>query len=128
MNTIRVQLTLTFDEEATKSLAELLAPAIRQAMGLSVSEADQKKAARLQQSKNAMFGGEKPPEDQGSLIDTKEAARLLGFSNRKIWEMYMTGKMPPPIRIGRAVRWSLEALKKWIADGCPAVENRQSEE
>jgi predicted DNA-binding transcriptional regulator AlpA len=33
--------------------------------------------------------------------------------------MHTAGEMPPPIRIGRAVRWSLEVLKKWVEAGCP---------
>lgn len=121
MKTIQVQLAITLDETAARSLAELLAPAIKQALGLPASEFDQKREARLRASQNAIFGGEKPPEDQGLLIDSKEAVKLLKVSSRTLWEMQATGRMPPPVRIGRAVRWSLDTLKKWIEDGCPAV-------
>ena len=49
----------------------------------------------------------------------RQAARLLKVSQRTIYEMHVTGRMPPPIRVGRAVRWSAEALTKWVEVGCP---------
>ena len=30
-----------------------------------------------------------------------------------------TGRMPAPIRIGRAVRWGYDELRAWVAAGCP---------
>jgi excisionase family DNA binding protein len=120
MKTIQVQLAITLDETAAQSLAELLAPAIKQAIGLPASQFDQKREARLRASRHAHFGGQKPPEDQGLLIDIKEAAMLLKVSEKTLFTMHKTGQMPPPIRIGRAVRWSLEALRKWVEAGCPA--------
>jgi len=119
MKAIQVQVTITLDEAVAKSLAELLAPAIKQALASPTSEADEKKKARLLASQNAIFGGEKPPEDQGMLINTKQAAKLLKVAPRTLWQMYATGKMPRPIRLGRAVRWSLDVLRKWIEDRCP---------
>ena len=120
MKTIQIQLAITLDETAAKTLAELLSPAIKQAAGLPANEFDERKSARLRASQNAIFGGEGPPEDQGLLVDSREAARLLKVSPRTLWQMHTTGEMPPPIRIGRAVRWSLEVLKKWVEAGCPA--------
>jgi predicted DNA-binding transcriptional regulator AlpA len=35
--------------------------------------------------------------------------------------MYTDEAMPPPVRIGKAVRFSLDALKKWVEAGCPAM-------
>src|SRR5206468_9872475 len=90
-----------------------------QATGSSASEADERRNARLRASQNAIFGREKPPDDQGLLIDSKEAARLLKVPQRTLWRMHTTSEMPPPIRIGRAARWSLEVLKKWVETGCP---------
>lgn len=118
MKTIQVRLTVTIDESVATTLAELLTPAIRQAIGISVSETDGR-AARLKASQEALFGGEKPPDDQGLLIDSREAAKLLKVSPRTLWQRHSHGEMPPPIRIGRAVRWSLDVLKKWVEAGCP---------
>ncbi len=91
---------------------------MKQAMQTGTEE-DARRQARLRASQNALFGGEEPPGDQGLLIDSRQAAKLLNVSPRTLWRMHNDGEMPQPIRIGRAVRWSLEALKKWIADGCP---------
>lgn len=119
MKTIQLQLAITLDDTAAKALAELLAPAIKQAVGISAHESDPKRDARLRASQHANFGGKKPPEDQGLLIDSREAAKLLKVSPRTLWQMQSTGRMPKPLRIGRAVRWSLDVLKKWIEAGCP---------
>lgn len=127
MKAVQVQLTLTLDETAAQALAELLAPVIRQAVVPIADVAEEKRIARLRASQNALFAGEKPPEDQGRLIDSKEVAKLLKFSPRKLWGMHATGRMPAPIRIGRAVRWSADVLTKWIEAGCPAVSPRTEE-
>jgi excisionase family DNA binding protein len=117
MQTIQVHVAINLDENAARTLADLLAPAIKQAVGLTASELDAKREARLRASQNALFGGEKPPEDKGLLIDTRQAAKLLRVSERTLLNMGKRGELPPPIRIGRAVRWSLAALQKWVDAG-----------
>jgi excisionase family DNA binding protein len=117
MQTIQLQMAINLDENAARTLAELLAPAIKQAVGLAGGELDAKREARLRASQNALFGGEKPPEDKGLLIDTRQAAKLLRVSERTLLNMGKRGELPPPIRIGRAVRWSLAALQKWVDAG-----------
>jgi predicted DNA-binding transcriptional regulator AlpA len=128
MKTIQVQLTITLDDTAAKTLAELLAPAIKQAAGLSVDESDERREARLRASRNAIFGSKTPPDDQGLVIDSKKAAKLLKVSQRTLWRMHTSGEMPPPIRIGRAARWSLEVLQKWVKAGCAVDRTWQSRE
>jgi excisionase family DNA binding protein len=123
MQTIQVQLAITLGDDAAKALAELLGPAFRQA-AISANDADEGREARLRASQQAIFAGQKPPDDQGLLIASKEAAKLLKVSERTLWRMHTTGEMPPPIRIGRAVRWSLETLKKWVEEGCPHSQRR----
>jgi len=111
--------TITLGDDAVKTLADVLAPTLQRARQ-SGFDADERKEARLRASQNAIFAGEKPPEDQGLLIDSRQAARLLKVSERMLWSMHNCGAMPKPIRIGRAVRWSLEGLKKWVDAGCPS--------
>lgn len=118
MKAIQIQVSITLDENAAKSLAELLSPAIKEAIGLTTNELDQRKNERLKSSRNAIFGGEQPPDDQGLLIGYREAGNLLNVSAKTVERMHTSGQMPPPIRIGRAVRWSLEVLKKWVETGC----------
>ncbi len=64
---------------------------------------------------------EKSPHLAG-LLDVKGVARLLAVSIRQIWKMNATGRMPAPIRLGRAVRWRRAELEDWIASGCPPRE------
>lgn len=118
MKTVQLQLAVTLGDDAAKSLAELLGPALKQAMQTGTEE-DARGQARLRASQHAIFGGEEPPDDQGLLIDSRQAAKLLNVSPRTLWRMQNDGEMPQPIRIGRAVRWSLKALKKWVDAGCP---------
>lgn len=120
MKTVQVQLTLSLDEAAASALAELLFPVIRQALAAVADVDEEKRKARLRTSQNAIFAGAKPPEDQGLLIDSKEAAKLLKVSPRTLWAMRTTGRMPAPVRIGRAIRWSREVLKQWVEAGAPS--------
>ena len=119
MKTIQVQVTITFDETAAKEVAECLLPALKQAMGLPSSESNQERNAHVRGFEHVSVSGGKPLETHGLLVDTKEAAKLLKVSPRTLWSMYTSGEMPQPIRIGTSVRWSFEALKKWVEAGCP---------
>lgn len=119
METIEVQVAIKIDETATTALVKLLAPAIKRAIGDSPDDIDSGTMRRLRASQNANFRGQKPPEDLGLLVDAKETAKLLNVSPRKLWGMYNSQQMPAPMRIGRTLRWSIEALKKWIEAGCP---------
>jgi excisionase family DNA binding protein len=47
------------------------------------------------------------------LLNEREAARSLGISPRKLWALRASGEIPF-LRIGRAVRYSVEALGRWI--------------
>jgi predicted DNA-binding transcriptional regulator AlpA len=66
-----------------------------------------------------------PPRDAASavsspfLLRATEAAGLCRVSLRtwRAWDA--TGKVPQPVRIGRAVFWRLEELRAWVAAGCP---------
>ncbi len=59
------------------------------------------------------------------LVDTNKVAELLNLSPRTVWRLLSAGKLPKPVRIGRSVRWSLTKLESWIAEGCPALKNRE---
>lgn len=120
MQTIQLQIAIAITEEVAENLATALAPAIRQALLPKPSEDDLRREARLKASRNAIFAGQKPPEDQGLLIDTREVAKLLKLSSKTIFVMSRDGRMPPPIKIGSAVRWGYDALKKWVDAGCPS--------
>ena len=117
MKTIQFQIGVTIDENAAETLAELMKRVVREVTGI-----DEQKEARLRASQHALFCGQNPPEHMGLLIDTKQAAKLLKVSERTLWGMWNSREMPKPIRIGRAVRWSYDELKAWVAAGCPLRE------
>ncbi len=55
------------------------------------------------------------------LLTIKEVASLLTCSSRSVHRLVDTGSMPPPIKLGRLIRWSRRTLLKWIEDDCPPV-------
>lgn len=114
MKPIHLQITITPDEDTVNTLVELLRRVRSAASGI-----DEQREARIRASQHAHFGGQKPPEDKGLLIDMKAAAKLLDLSERTVWGMANSGRMPKPLRIGRAVRWSYEELRAWVNAGCP---------
>lgn len=52
-------------------------------------------------------------------VSAAEAAKLLGISQRHLWALNSSGRLPRPIRFGRAVRWSVTDLHAWMAAGAP---------
>lgn len=53
------------------------------------------------------------------LIPVRTVAKILGISTRSVWRLHSAGQIIPPVRIGGAVRWRSDELKRWITDGCP---------
>ncbi|MCC7085582.1 MAG: helix-turn-helix domain-containing protein [Pirellulales bacterium] len=49
------------------------------------------------------------------LVDTPTAARMLGVSARTVWTLANCGELRPT-RIGRAVRFSVAELERFIAE------------
>jgi excisionase family DNA binding protein len=47
-----------------------------------------------------------------------EIAAQLQISTRQIWRMRDAGTMPPPLMIGRLVRWNASVIDAWISGGC----------
>lgn len=79
MPTIQLHLAVTLGDDAAKTLAELIGPALRQAISAG-SPFDEARQARIRTSQRALLAGQKIPEDQGLLVDTNEAAKLLKVS------------------------------------------------
>jgi excisionase family DNA binding protein len=115
MSTFSIKLTVTLGDDAARSLATVLAPALRDA----IVTAGGTTGANRRDGHDQLFASQPVPRDQRLLIDTREVAALLGVSVRHVATMTKAGRVPPPIRIGDTVRWSRERLTQWIADGCP---------
>jgi prophage regulatory protein len=61
------------------------------------------------------------------LIRADEFARMLQVSPRTLWRLRSGGEIPEPVRFGGTVRWRLDEVRKWIADGCPLPKARENE-
>jgi len=48
------------------------------------------------------------------LLTATEAARVLSVSPRTLWSMTASGELPV-VRVRRSVRYSVDALREWIA-------------
>jgi excisionase family DNA binding protein len=53
-----------------------------------------------------------------ALLTVKAVAGLLGCSTRNVFRLVDAGKMPPPIRLGRLLRWQCATIDEWISAGC----------
>lgn len=57
--------------------------------------------------------GQFSPEKQPLLVNSREASRLLQISERTLWTLTKAGEIPS-VRLGRSVRYSVDALRRWI--------------
>ncbi|MBI3834114.1 MAG: helix-turn-helix domain-containing protein [Planctomycetes bacterium] len=53
-------------------------------------------------------------------LSADEVAAMLGISRAHVWKLASTGRLPRPIRLGRAVRWDRKNLEAWLAAGAPS--------
>ena len=59
-------------------------------------------------------------KDQNTqLLNAKAFGQRLSLSKRQIFRLNSCGKIPAPIRIGGAVRWSEETIRRWLSCGAP---------
>lgn len=65
MPTIQLQIAITITEEVANNLAGVIAPAIKETLEPKPSDNEVRREARIKASRNAIFAGQKPPEDHG---------------------------------------------------------------
>ncbi len=65
------------------------------------------------------------PATPAPMLDVDTLAELLGVSSRHVRRLVDAGKCPPPVRLGKCVRWPRPAVERWIADGCPSCRARR---
>ena len=56
------------------------------------------------------------PPDQGQLrllLSVREAATAMGICEKTLWTLTQKGEIPV-VRIGSAVRYSVDGLREWI--------------
>jgi predicted DNA-binding transcriptional regulator AlpA len=66
---------------------------------------------------NAVESLPEPP----ALLDVKALAAMMDCSERHIWRMHDSGKLPTALRIGALRRWPASVIREWIANGCRPV-------
>jgi excisionase family DNA binding protein len=69
------------------------------------------------------------PMDSSStklVLSASETAGLLGISRAHLWRLHSSGRLPRPIRLGRAVRWDRKTLEAWVAAGAPPRDQWES--
>jgi predicted DNA-binding transcriptional regulator AlpA len=54
--------------------------------------------------------------DEALLLDVRAVARLFSLSTQTVRRLDSQGRIPPPIRIGRAVRWYKPHVLGWLAE------------
>ncbi len=65
-------------------------------------------------------------ESEQILISVDQLARLLDVSPRTVWRLRKDKQIVESLRVGGSVRWRLDDVKQWVADGCPAVTSGES--
>jgi len=73
-------------------------------------------------------GVDLPCGDDTSLIDTREAARLLGVSPRHLWRFTASGEIPSRRLGDRSVRYSIAELKRWVESQSKFVRQQEASE
>ena len=53
------------------------------------------------------------------LLTAKALGQMLSLSKRQVFRLNSCGKIPAPIRIGGAVRWSAQQIHDWLEVGAP---------
>jgi prophage regulatory protein len=60
-----------------------------------------------------------PKSPPSHLLTAKGLGQMLSLSKRQIFRLNSCGKIPKPVRIGGAVRWSADEVSAWLAAGAP---------
>ncbi len=55
------------------------------------------------------------------LGDVNAVATKCACSPRHVYRLSDAGRMPSPRKLGALVRWDLDEIDAWIADGCKPV-------
>jgi len=61
------------------------------------------------------------------LLRTDDLCDRLSLGRATVYRQVAAGRLPKPLRIGRAVRWRRAEIEAWIAAGCPPRERWQWE-
>lgn len=60
-----------------------------------------------------------PRHNDQLVLTAEEVAELLCISRAHVFRLQNSGRLPKPIRLGRAVRWPRRTLEAWLEAGAP---------
>lgn len=52
------------------------------------------------------------------LLTKEDVAEIGNWSVRTVIRMRDNGTLPPPLKVGRLIRWRKSDIEKWIEGGC----------
>lgn len=55
-----------------------------------------------------------------SFLTDRDLAARLNVSRSFVWKLHSQGRLPMPIKLGRACRWRLADIEAWERAGCPS--------
>jgi excisionase family DNA binding protein len=58
-------------------------------------------------------------EKTNDLLDITRVSQILRCSERHVYRLCDSGRMPPKLRVGRLVRWRRSDIEQWLVEGCP---------
>jgi excisionase family DNA binding protein len=62
-----------------------------------------------------------PAIPAAELLNIGAVATMLACSERHVYRLSDSGRMPRPRKLGALVRWHRKSIMDWIEAGCPAV-------
>lgn len=52
------------------------------------------------------------------LLTVKEVSGALRLSQRQVWKLAASGRLPKPVKLGRSARWRRDQIEEFISNGC----------
>jgi predicted DNA-binding transcriptional regulator AlpA len=67
------------------------------------------------------LNGATTSDDEKMLVPASTVAKMMSISVRSLWRLLSAGRLVPPVRLGRSVRWHVAEVRGWIDAGCPPL-------
>lgn len=76
----------------------------------------------VQRGARGSLTSEKLPDDASRALTASalQAARICGVSESTWWKLHAARRIPAPVKIGRATRWVIPEIHRWLEAGAPA--------
>jgi predicted DNA-binding transcriptional regulator AlpA len=59
--------------------------------------------------------------DKALFYDLRDMMRELKCSDKHIFNLRKSGRIPQPVKLGERVIWPRKVIEQWIDAGCPAI-------